>query len=110
MNFNEYEEACMQTFGHLMGPDLDLVFVALGVAGEAGEIADAVKKIVAHGHSYDKLELAEEIGDVLWYLAAMARIIGVPLQQIAEDNLKKLAEKYPGGYNPERSQNRASTH
>lgn len=69
----------------------------LGVAGEAGEMADKVKKIIRDKGGYaseeDRAEIAKELGDVLWYVANVARYLGVSLSDIAEGNIAKLSSR-----------------
>jgi NTP pyrophosphatase (non-canonical NTP hydrolase) len=82
---------------------------ALGLNGEAGEIADHVKKIMFHGHPLDDAtrdKIAKEIGDILWYCAMAARGIDVGLGEIASMNVEKLRKRYPDGFSTERSLNR----
>lgn len=78
--------------------------IALALAGEAGEVAELVKKYYCGGpgegpgehlrFSEFRDRLVEEAGDCLWYLAALARILGIDLEKIAERNLEKLADRY----------------
>lgn len=69
----------------------------LGLVGEAGEAADKIKKIIRDKGGYaseeDRSEIAKELGDVLWYLANVARYLGVSLSDIAEGNIKKLSSR-----------------
>lgn len=69
----------------------------LGLAGEAGETADKVKKILRDKGGYaseeDRQALIKELGDVLWYVANIARCLGVPLSEVAEGNINKLASR-----------------
>ena len=72
-----------------------LEYLALGLTSEAGEVAGKVKKLIrdgedAEGFELKKIAIASEIGDVLWYCAMMAKEVGVPLNDIMKDNLKKL--------------------
>jgi len=76
----------------------NLLCRALGIAGEAGEVVDLVKKHVYHGHPEDRGQLAEELGDVLWYVAVLAASQGLSLRQVALLNLEKLEKRYPGGF------------
>ena len=85
-----------------------LVWNALGAAGEAGEIADLVKKAVFHRHDLGRDKLVEEIGDCLWYLAALCTGLGVPLSEAMARNIEKLRRRYPAGYSAEASRNRTA--
>ncbi len=80
-----------------------LTVLALGLAGEAGEICDPIKKHFGQGHSLDKMALARELGDLLWYIARMADVLGVPLSEVARMNQEKLLARYPGGFEVARS-------
>jgi NTP pyrophosphatase (non-canonical NTP hydrolase) len=85
---------------------------ALGIAGElaevfkemydavlaAGSIADMVKKAVSHGVAADRDALKKELGDVLWYVTAVANDNNLTLEEIAQANLQKLRERYPNGF------------
>jgi len=79
---------------------------ALGVAGEAGEVADMVKKLFFHQHPTTSEELMTELGDVLYYVATLAGIWGFPLEAVAQMNIEKLKKRYPDGFSTERSVNR----
>ena len=85
-----------------------MIIAALGLAGEAGEFANMVKKLTAHGHNISTTELADELGDVLWYLAEAATACGISLNEIAQQNVDKLRSRYPDGFSEERSRNRES--
>ena len=69
----------------------------LGIAGEAGEVTDKVKKIIRDKGGYaseeDRMEIAKELGDVLWYVANVARYLDVSLSDIAEGNIDKLSSR-----------------
>jgi NTP pyrophosphatase (non-canonical NTP hydrolase) len=69
----------------------------LGLVGEAGETADKIKKILRDKDGIisesDKIEVAKELGDVLWYVASIARYLEIPLEQVAEMNLEKLESR-----------------
>jgi NTP pyrophosphatase (non-canonical NTP hydrolase) len=72
-----------------------LEYLALGLTSEAGEVAGKVKKLIRDGEDVEgfelkKIAIASEIGDVLWYCAMMAKEVGVPLNDIMKENLKKL--------------------
>jgi NTP pyrophosphatase (non-canonical NTP hydrolase) len=101
-----YQRSAMRTVNPVTDFSATLAINALGIAGEAGEVADYVKKVVGHGHSLDKEVLKEELGDVLWYIAVMADMLGMKLSDVADANIAKLRERYPDGFSSERSVNR----
>ena len=86
---------------------LNIFNAALGLTGEAGEFADLIKKINFHGHAQDNDHLIKELGDVLWYVALAAQILGVDLETIMKKNIDKLLARYPDGFSEERSIHRA---
>ena len=67
----------------------------LGLVGEAGETADKIKKIIrdknGHVSEEDREAIIKELGDVLWYVANVARYLDAPLSEVAEGNIKKLS-------------------
>lgn len=100
---NTYQMAAMRTANEKC---LNLANAGLGLTGEAGEAADIIKKHLFHGHELDKEALVKELGDVLWYVALAADLIGVKLADIMLLNVAKLRERYPDGFSEERSRNR----
>lgn len=112
MDFMDYQGLAMRTASSVWPDDnelrvnLPLILSALGLAGEAGEVADEVKKWLNHGHplNFDKLD--KEIGDILWYCARYALWRGVPLGDLAMQNIEKLRARYPEGFDTERSLHR----
>ena len=86
--------------------DMMVVWEALGLTGEAGEVADHIKKAVFHQHGLDLEKLKNEIGDTLWYAAALCTTLGLDLSAIMQANIKKLEVRYPHGYNAEDSKRR----
>lgn len=107
MENSEYQRLAQRT----AAPDLELnqalTIGGLGIAGEAGEVADHIKKIVFHQHDLDKAKLAEEMGDVLWYIALLCNALDISLGDVMAANIRKLEARYPAGFNSERSRNRA---
>lgn len=86
---------------------LNVLYAAIGMCGEAGEVSELVKKYEYHGHAVDTEHLARELGDVLWYVSYMANLFGYSLGKIMEMNQEKLAKRYPDGkFDAERSRNR----
>jgi NTP pyrophosphatase (non-canonical NTP hydrolase) len=99
MNFEEYEERAMSL---AIYPDQgnNLIYPTLGLAGEAGEVADKVKKVI-RDHGGDPTDsfpaIFKELGDVLWYVTACARELGVTLEDVAIGNLRKLESRAKRG-------------
>ena len=92
MEFNDYQKQAAATA--IYPREMKGVYPVLGLAGETGEVAEKVKKVIRdHGGDFSdeaRLEIAKELGDVLWYLAATAGDLGYTLNDIAELNLQKL--------------------
>lgn len=85
---------------------VNLLHAALGLATEAAEIADALKKHIYYGKPLDKVNLAEEIGDQMWYCAIVARELGLTFEQIQETNIQKLKARYGEKFTEEAAVNR----
>jgi NTP pyrophosphatase (non-canonical NTP hydrolase) len=101
MTLEEYQKQALTTVLSSDNEFRDLLHWVLGINGEAGEIAEKVKKIIRDKDGKvsdaDKAELAKEVGDVLWYLAVFAHHLGVPLEEIAQQNLDKLQSRKARG-------------
>ena len=96
MDFQHYQERCRATARY---PDAGAnpIYPTLGLCGEAGEVADKVKKVLRdrQGNFSSEViaDLQLELGDVLWYVAQLATELGLELEQIAQANLDKLASR-----------------
>lgn len=107
MELNKYQELALRTMSDIKNdPEQSLVNGALGLTGEAGEVADIIKKHQFHGHDLDEQELKKELGDVLWYIACCASALNIDLNEIGVANIEKLKERYPNGFTKEDSLNR----
>jgi NTP pyrophosphatase (non-canonical NTP hydrolase) len=108
LTLSQYQDYAQRTAGAGGDGDRRLIIAALGLAGEAGEFANLVKKLSAHGHTEITPEvLSDELGDILWYMAEAASAVDLDLGEIAAQNVKKLRKRYPEGFSQERSINRA---
>ena len=96
MNANEYQKLALRTESGMNKQHPRIFNCVLGLAGEAGECADIVKKHFFHGHPLDKEHLKKELGDVAWYLAVCADVIDCTFAEILEMNIAKLEARYPG--------------
>lgn len=92
MTLDEYQNHALETA--IYPKQYKVIYPALGITGEAGECSDKVKKVIRdnNGEFTDdrKREIAKEIGDVLWYCAALAHDIGYTLNEVGEMNVEKL--------------------
>ena len=100
MDCNDYQRAAMRTARAKDAPD-EFMHLVLGLVGEAGEIAELVKKLVRDKNSdlslLDRDQVAAELGDVLWYAAVLAEFHGLSLNDVAEQNIHKLADRQHRG-------------
>lgn len=109
MNADEYQTLAART----LLPDEDrpdvsdnefmLIWNAMGLAGEAGEVANHLKKGILHRHGIDHADLFEELGDVAWYLAAVCTKLGFDLGEVMAYNVEKLKKRFPAGFSNEAS-------
>lgn len=95
MSLNEYQQCALETA--VYPEEYNIVYPALGMAGEAGEVADKVKKVIRDGNAdFSPVkceEIAMEIGDVMWYCAVLADRIGYKLDTIGRMNHRKLKSR-----------------
>ena len=96
MDLNEYQKAAQKTAIY-PGKGENLYYPALGLNGEAGEVADKIKKIMRDKggeiSGEDRMSLALELGDVLWYVADLAHEIGMTLEIVGDINIRKLTSR-----------------
>ena len=87
MTMDQYQKAAAKTA--IYNSTHSILYPALGLAGEAGEVANKVKKMI-RDNNFDRQGIAAELGDVLWYVAALSRDLNLDLHDIAFQNLEKL--------------------
>lgn len=102
----EYQVAAMRTSNDKLTIRDHVLNGALGLFGEGGEVADIIKKAYMQGHPLDKAHIAEELGDVCWYVAELATALGYSVEEIMRGNIDKLRRRYPEGFDAGRSINR----
>ncbi len=95
---DSYDQEVRRTAVEGLSTRDDLLLGAIGLCGESGEVAETVKKHVFHGTPLNREELLEELGDVLWYLTHLTRVLGSSLDDIAAINVAKLRHRYPNGF------------
>ena len=96
MRLDDYQKAAARTLNARLNDQEKLLDAAAGIAEEAGEVLAHVRKHLYQGRHLDRDRLAEELGDVLWCVAAVATISGLDLSAVARQNQDKLAARHPG--------------
>ncbi len=100
MDFNDYQKAAAKTATY---PNVgnNYIYPVLGLNGEAGEVAEKIKKVIRQENGIiseeRRQEIAKELGDVLWYVAQMASELGLSLGSVAQMNVDKLASRQDRG-------------
>lgn len=96
-DFKAYQAEARKT--NIYAGDSPLVYASLGLTGEAGELANKVKKILrGDGNEAELIEgIKGEMGDVLWYLASLSDALGIDLADVAAQNIEKLQSRYARG-------------
>jgi len=90
--YSKWVEEKILTYG-----DERLVENTLGLVGEAGEVAEKIKKLIRDSSRFNNEEILKELGDVVFYATALANIYGNGLQQVLELNMKKLDDRQKRG-------------
>lgn len=105
MRLNEYQELSKRTMPHIID-GMDKSNYAMGLAGEAGEVVDVIKKEVHHGHPKNVMKVKEELGDLMHYVVGVASMYGLTMDEVCSYNIEKLAKRFPEGFDKDRSINR----
>lgn len=100
MTIEQYQKAAARTAA---GECRDLANAGLGLTGEAGEVADLIKKYLYQGRDLPCEKVVEELGDLMWYIALTADLIGRSMEDIMQANIDKLWYRYPEGFRAEDS-------
>lgn len=100
MDFNTFQEIIGETAIY-PNRGKNIIYPTLGLAGEAGEVAEKVKKIIRDHNGVVtpefKQEIIKELGDVLWYVAALSSELGVTMEEVAKLNMEKLLSRKKRG-------------
>lgn len=95
MNIADYQKAALRTAPKGVSDEEHALHAVLGLTSEAGEIATTVKRWYAYNKPLDKQNIVEELGDILWFVSLMSHAIGVPMEKLAELNIRKLELRFP---------------
>ena len=95
MNFNEYQERAYTTARFPMIDEMGICYPVIGLAGETGEVSEKVKKFFRDGGDLLKFkqDITLELGDCMWYIASIAKLLGISLQDVAEGNITKVESR-----------------
>ena len=100
MNFQDYQ-AQSRTTAIYPNKDHNFIYPALGLAGETGEVAEKIKKILRDQagelNDLNRQEISKELGDVLWYVSQLATELNLSLEEIAQNNITKLLSRLDRG-------------
>lgn len=100
MDFKEYQKKSQKTAIY-PNKGKNYIYPTLGLAGEAGEVAEKIKKVIRDKSGIidkeTKEEIKKELGDVLWYVSQIASELKIPLNDIAEKNIEKLFSRLKRG-------------
>ena len=102
MTINEYQERARRTQRKTMSNKEKLQHAVFGLSAEAGEVAGILQKEY-QGHRFDTEHMIKELGDCLWMLSEACDAIGVTMEQVMRINILKLMERYPDGFEEDRS-------
>lgn len=98
MNFYEYQKKAMRCASMTVNENEQLLNAALGICGEAGELAGHVKKFYFQGEDFPKETIVSTAGNVLWCIALLCESMGIDLEDVVTYNMDKLQKKYPEAY------------
>jgi len=104
MDLREYQELCKTTAKVYERKQDEITNWGLGIAGEAGDVASCIKKLVFHKNEAIKDGIKENIGDMMWYTAMICNYFGWNFQEILNENLEKLKKRHPKGFTYETAQ------
>ena len=106
MKLRDYQESSQRTLNNNLLKNEQIANMLLGINGEVGEVTDLFKKHFYQGHELEIGKVAEEIGDVMFYIVNLCNLLNLDLEVVIENNYYKLLRRYPEGFEKERSINR----
>lgn len=110
MNLADFQRLALRTEKPLATPELRSMHAALGLATEVGEYTTEVKRMVIYEKPLDdarRAHMAEELGDIMWYMAIAADALGLELAEICRSNINKLQLRFPDAYSNHAAEARA---
>jgi len=106
MHIKEFEKESARTMAPTIYPEafnVETLHGIIGISAEAGELLDTVKKAYFYGHEPDLNNIREELGDIMWYIMAVARGLNFDMEDIMNENIEKLRKRYPEQFTKDHS-------
>lgn len=97
MNLKEYQLFCRKIAKKFKDREKEIMAWGLGISGEAGDVAGCIKKTFSHNND-QRAGIRENLGDTLWYITAICNFFNWDLEDVMEENIKKLKKRYPKGF------------
>ena len=105
MDFSTYQQLASRTMNPALGREETLQHALYMCCAEIGEVHSLFQKKY-QGHDINREHLVKEIGDVLWGLAELCTVCNINMDEVARTNIEKLLERYPNGFEVDKSLNR----
>lgn len=110
MEYKDYQKeskrTCPNLNDQLRQGLADEMHMVLGISTEAGELLDAYKKHFAYGKELDKINVGEEIADIMWYVSNLCRMLNIDMEEMLQRNISKLKARYPEKFDEIKALNR----
>ncbi len=97
LTLTQYQKLCRKTAKKFARPELEILTWGLGITGEAGDVGSCIKKTYSHDND-QRVGIRENIGDTLWYAAMICNFFGWNMDEVLEENIAKLRERFPKGF------------
>jgi len=104
MDLKNYQELCKTTAKKEEDKNQEILNWGLGIAGEAGDVASCIKKVVFHKNISVKEGIKENLGDLMWYVAMTCNFFEWSFQDVLNENIEKLKKRHPQGFTYETAQ------
>jgi NTP pyrophosphatase (non-canonical NTP hydrolase) len=104
--FKTYIKETRRTRATLLSMLDNQLHMVMGISTEAGELLDAYKKRLAYNKQLDTVNIEEELGDLMWYVAGLIDMLGLDMEKILTKNIAKLQARYPEDFDEDKANNR----
>lgn len=105
MEANTYQRLAERTINQFLTVDEKREHALYGMASEVGEVLGIYQKTF-QGHSLNVDKVKDELGDLMWFISELCTVIGISINDVMEHNIEKLLERYPDGFDCDKSINR----